>query len=106
VSTIRFDVPSWKKAGDAITQAATSFKSNAEAALANVANTGSEGLSVIDGIIAGIQPAVMEAVNETVAGLAAGLTGEGDEAIDVGIAYAEVEHLTTQLAGLPESELY
>ena len=88
-----------------MSEAGTDFSSQMESQLGSLATTGAEGgISMIDGLIAGVLPAVMDAVTATVDGLAASMATEGEYMVNIGDAYAEVEADAETLSGFINEE--
>lgn len=102
---VEFNPPSWRRAGVAVGQAGDDIASQVRSRVAGLQNTGADGgISMIDGLIAGVLPAVMEAVDETLAGISQGLSDEGEALIATGDAYAEVEDAATEIGQFMEGE--
>lgn len=102
---VEFNPGSWRKAGGVVEDAGTSFASSMQSTLGGLQNTGADGgISMIDGLIAGVLPAVMEAVGSTVTGIAQGLAAEGAALVATGNAYAEVEAAAEEIGNFMEGE--
>ncbi|MDU7360415.1 MAG: hypothetical protein E7L00_04310 [Propionibacteriaceae bacterium] len=102
-----FDPDSWKKSGEAIQEAGRNFKSSASGRISGLQNTGADGgISILDGLIAGILPAVRDAVEGTLDGIKQGLQDEGAAAIATGDAYKAVEDAAEKIGNFMEGEYY
>lgn len=102
---VEFNPDSWRKAGKAVEDAGTTISSQVAPRLSGLQNTGADGgISMIDGLIAGVLPAVMEAVNATLTGISKGLAAEGEALIATGNAYAEVEAAAEEIGNFMEGE--
>lgn len=102
---VEFNPPSWRKAGVAVSDAGDDISSRVRSRLSGLQNTGADGgISMIDGLIAGVLPAVMEAVDATLAGISTGLGQEGEALVATGDAYAEVEDAATEIGDFMEGE--
>ncbi len=102
---IEFTPSSWRKAGAAVSDAGTDFSSKMGSQLGSLSSTGADGgISMLDGLIAGVLPAVMDAVTATVDGLAGSMATEGEYLANIGDAYAEVEADAETLSGFMNEE--
>gem|GEM_PF-3350048 len=100
-----FTPDSWRHAGQAVKEASDAFRSGVTGRLGGLANTGADGgMSMVDGLIAGILPAVMEAVDDTIDGISTNLAAEGEALIATGDAYAEVEDAATEIGSFMDGE--